>query len=102
MLGRAIRMGENSLERPPGWGGEGLQIPEGWGDWTAGGEWQQEDLDIKGLAMVAKTGPNASHVPTAHSLQNVVLPQEESPMPRKWLAPWLVLLNTGEMIVQPF
>lgn len=57
MLGRAIRMGENSLERPPGWGGEGLQIPEGWGDWTAGGEWQREDLDIKGLAMVAKMAP---------------------------------------------
>ena len=79
-------MGGNSLERPPGWGGEGLQIPEGWGDWRAGGEWQQEDLDIKGLAMVAKMAPTL----------------QESPTPRKWLAPWLMLLNTGEMIVQPF
>lgn len=54
MLRRAVRMGGNSLERPPGWGGEGLQIPEGRGDWMAGGEWQQEDLDIKGLVPVQK------------------------------------------------
>ena len=38
VLGRTIRMGENSLERPPGWAAEGPKIPEGWGDWMAGGE----------------------------------------------------------------
>lgn len=63
MLRRAIRMDGNSLERPPGWGGEGLQIPEGRGDWMAGGEWQQEDLDIKGLVTVAKMAPTLHDSP---------------------------------------
>ena len=63
VLRRAVRMGGNSLERPPGWGGEGLQIPEGRGDWMAGGEWQQEDLDIKGLVTVAKMAPTLQDSP---------------------------------------
>lgn len=66
MLGRALRMGGNSLERPPGWAAEGPQIPEGRGDWMAGGEEQKEDLDIKGLGMVAKMAPTL-HVSSPHS-----------------------------------
>lgn len=84
MLGRAVRMGENSLERPPGWGW-GLQIPEGWGrldGWRrVAGERPRHQRPCDGC----KNGPNAAHVPTAHSLQNVVLPQGVS-VPRKWLA----------------